>query len=127
MHMQAQHNITYHGGVSRERAVEFFSQAKAMLHMNQAFREPFGLAPVEANACGLPVIAFDHGAMRETIKHGETGFLVKSVAEVEDLIKSNAVSKISAKACRKNAERFSVKAMVSRYEELAKEALECPW
>jgi glycosyltransferase involved in cell wall biosynthesis len=86
--------------------------------------EPFGLAPVEANACGLPVICFDNGAMRETIVHGETGFLVKSVAEVEDLIRTNAVAGIKADACRKNAERFSTKAMVDAYEALAKEAVE---
>ncbi len=54
--------------------------------------------------------------MRETIKHGETGFLVKSVTEVEDLVRSNAVAKISPEACRKNAERFSVKAMTDAYE-----------
>ena len=49
------------------------------------YREPFGLAPVEAQLCGMPVIAWDNGAMRETIKHGETGFLVKTQQEMEDL------------------------------------------
>jgi glycosyltransferase involved in cell wall biosynthesis len=124
MRMMAVHNIKYHGGVSRQRAVEFFSAAKTLLHMNQHFREPFGLAPVEAQACGCPVIAFDNGAMRETIKHGETGFLVKSVAEVEELIRRDAVSQISAEACRENAQRFSVKLMVTRYEELCHEAVD---
>ena len=127
MHMMSVHNIKYHGGVSRERAVEFFSQAKALLHMNQCFREPFGLAPVEAQACGLPIIVFDLGAMRETVVHGKTGFLVKSVAEVEELIKHDAVKSIKSEDCRENAKRFSVKNMVSRYEELCYEALECPW
>jgi len=127
LHMMAQHNITYHGGVSRERAVEFFSSAKALLHMNQIFREPFGLAPVEMQATGGAVIAFDNGAMRETVIHGKTGYLVKSIEEVEDLIKTDAVSKIKPADCRKNAERFSVQKMVLRYEELCREALECPW
>lgn len=124
MRMISVHNIAYHGGVSRERTVEFFSTAKALLHMAKDFREPFGLAPVEAQACGLPVIAFDHGAMRETIQHGKTGFVVKTLDEVEKLIRDDAVSKISAGACRKNAERFSVKRMIDRYEALAKEAIE---
>src|SRR5262249_7100224 len=62
----ARNNITYHGGVSRARAVEFFSSARALLHPAFPFREPFGLTAVEAQACGCPVIASDHGALRET-------------------------------------------------------------
>jgi len=122
--MAAVNNIKFHGPSTRERTVDWYSGAKALLHMNQVFREPFGLAPVEAQACGLPVIAFDNGAMRETIIHGETGFVVKSVDEVEELIKTNAVAKISPEACRKNAERFSVKHMIDSYESLCKEAIE---
>lgn len=38
--------------------------------------EGFGLPPAEAQACGKPVVAFDHCAMPEVIKHGETGILV---------------------------------------------------
>lgn len=116
--------IIYHGGVDRTRTVEFFSKAKALFHMNQIFREPFGLAPVEAQACGCPVIAWDNGAMRETIKHGETGFLVKSVEEVEAHVRSNDVEKISPQVCRSNALRFSLDKMVERYEQLAKQAVE---
>ena len=37
--------------------------------------EPFGLAPLEANACGLPVIAVPEGGVRETVVHeGSTDF-----------------------------------------------------
>jgi len=124
MQMQAQHNIKYWGGVNRERAVEFFSTNKALLHMNLLFREPFGLAPVEAQLCGMPVIAFDNGAMRETIKQGVTGFLVKTQTEVEELIKSNAVASLKAADCIEWAAQFSVAKMIDRYEELAYEAID---
>lgn len=124
MRALAQHNITYHGGVSRQRAVEFFSTAKALLHPAFAFREPFGLSIVEAQACGAPVIASDHGACRELVKHGETGFVVKTVDEMRELIRTDAVSAIRPEACRANAERFSVEKMVARYEELCVEALD---
>lgn len=117
----------FHGGCSREKCVEWFSQAKAMLHMNQLFREPFGLAPVEAQMCGCPVIAFDNGAMRETIKHGETGFLVKTPEEVAELVKSDAVKKLKPERCREWASQFSIEKMVKRYEELCKEAIEGGW
>jgi glycosyltransferase involved in cell wall biosynthesis len=82
------------------------------------------MAPVEGMMTGLPCIAFDNGAMRETIKHKETGFLVKKEEEVEELIKTDAVSTIKPETCREWATQFSVKNMVVRYEELCKEALD---
>lgn len=120
----AKHNIVYHGGVSRSRTVEFFSTAKALLHPAFSFREPFGLSVVEAQACGAPVIVSDHGALRETVQHGETGFVVKTIAEMEECVRSDAVRSIRSDACRANAERFSVEKMVARYEELCVEALD---
>jgi glycosyltransferase involved in cell wall biosynthesis len=37
--------------------------------------EPFGLAPLEANACGVPVVAVPEGGIRETIVSGQNGLL----------------------------------------------------
>jgi glycosyltransferase involved in cell wall biosynthesis len=42
---------------------------------NASFEEPFGRSVAEAQAAGLPVIAFDSGAIREIVVSGETGFL----------------------------------------------------
>jgi glycosyltransferase involved in cell wall biosynthesis len=117
-------NIVYYGGKPREECVRFFNQGKALLHMNQLFREPFGLAPVEAQACGLPVIAFDNGAMRETVRHGLTGFLVKSPEEVETLIREDAVARINSSACIEWAKTFSIERMAETYERHIREALE---
>jgi glycosyltransferase involved in cell wall biosynthesis len=116
--------VVYHGEKSRVECVTFFSEAKALMHCNAIFREPFGLAPVEAMACGTPVIAWDYGAMRETVSDGKSGFLVRTMEQLEDLLKNDAVSSISTKQCRAWAEQFSIKNMVSRYEELCKEAVE---
>ena len=116
--------LIYHGEKSRKECVPFFSKAKALLHCNFVFREPFGLSPVEAQGCGCPVIASDVGAMRETVKDGETGFLARTPEEMEDLVRTNAVANISPKKCRAWAEQFSVENMVRRYEELCKEAVE---
>lgn len=38
--------------------------------------EPFGITPVEAMACGRPVVGSDTGGIRSTVVHGQTGFLV---------------------------------------------------
>ena len=116
--------LRYIGHQNRTECVEWFNNNKALLHPNQLYREPFGLAPVEAQLCGMPVIAWDNGAMRETVKHGETGFLVKSREEMEDLIKSDAVSTIKEKNCIEWASQFSYENMVNRYESLCYEAID---
>jgi glycosyltransferase involved in cell wall biosynthesis len=111
--------LRYVGGQNRSECSVWFNTNKALLHPNKLFREPFGLAPVESQLCGMPVIAWDNGAMRETVKHGETGFLVKSEDEMIDLIKADAVKKLKASDCEEWARQFSYENMVNRYEELA--------
>jgi glycosyltransferase involved in cell wall biosynthesis len=116
--------LRYIGPQNRAECVHWFNTNKAMLHPNQTFREPFGLAPLEAQLCGMPVIAWDNGAMRETIKVGETGFLVKTQEEMEDLVRKDAISSIKPSRCREWASQFSVQKMVDRYDALCKEALD---
>lgn len=119
----AKQNIYYYGPKDRDKCAEFFNSHLCLLHMNKEYREPFGLAPVEAQLCGMPVIAFDNGAMRETINPGKTGFLVKSEDEVEDLIKTDAYKSIDRAECRKWAEQFSITNMIQRYHALCVEAV----
>lgn len=118
------HNIVYHGGKNREECVRFFNTRSCLLHMNLHFREPFGLAPVEAQACGMPVIAFDNGAMREVLNGAETAFLVKTQEEVEMIVNNKAYLQIDPARCREWASQFSVQNMAKRYESLIIEAIE---
>lgn len=120
------------GSVGRGEAVWWFSQAFAMLHPNQRFREPFGLAPVEALACECPVVAWRNGAMEETIIDAETGKLVDSYDELVQTIKylqfndpvhGDKAADYYRKHCRAQAEKFSVENMCLRYEELCLEAI----
>lgn len=55
--------------------IELLNRASAMVYAPRL--EPFGLAPIEAGACGLPVVAVAEGGMRETVVDGVTGFLVR--------------------------------------------------
>lgn len=112
------------GGVSRGEAVWWMSQAYAFIHPNRDFREPFGLAPVESLACGLPVIHWNFGALPETM--GGRGYSCNSVKDLEDWIESNetmGIDETERRECRDQAKKFSIENMVNRYEELCQEAL----
>lgn len=116
------------GPATRGECVYWFSQAHCMLHPNLNFREPLGLAPLESQACGCPVIAWDYGAMRETVRHGETGFLVKSFEGLVSYIHAfNQKTPHGRDVMRQTAvdwaQTYSVQNMINRYEELCLEAV----
>lgn len=113
------------GGVSRTETVWWYSQAKAMLHPNMRFREPLGLAPLEAMACECPVIAWRYGALQETVKEGVSGWLVSSMDQLINAIRSvvNGGSEGMRKGAREWAKKFSLEVFVDRYDELIHEAV----
>jgi glycosyltransferase involved in cell wall biosynthesis len=61
-------------GISDEEIIDILNRSKMMLYAPRL--EPFGYAPLEANACGLPVIGVAEGGVRETIQDGVNGLLV---------------------------------------------------
>lgn len=63
-------NIKLMGYVSREILIEKMQKAKAFIH---AAEEDFGIAPVEAQACGTPVIGYGKGGLLDTVAEGKTG------------------------------------------------------
>lgn len=60
--------------VSDDELVLLYNQARALVY--SPVLEPFGLAPLEAMACGTPVVAVMEGGVRESVLDGETGRLV---------------------------------------------------
>lgn len=60
--------------ISDDEVVRLLSKAAAMIYTSRL--EPFGLAPLEANACGTPVVGIAEGGVKETIIDGVNGFLV---------------------------------------------------
>lgn len=127
--MADEHQIRIWGNQSRAECVHWYSQAHCMLHPNKRFREPLGLAPLEAQACGVPVLTWDFGAMRETVRHGETGWLVNSDEEFVQKVKEFAdpIPDSVRENCRNWAGNFSIVRMIKVYEKLCYEAIERPW
>ncbi len=61
--------------IGDDELVATLNRASVMVYAPRL--EPFGLAPIEAGACGLPVVAIAEGGIRETVRDGETGLLVQ--------------------------------------------------
>ncbi|MBU1449323.1 glycosyltransferase [Patescibacteria group bacterium] len=108
--------LHYLGRVSETKKVELLSKAKALVSpLIEPYFPVFDLTNVESMACGTPVVATDRGAMREIVKDGETGFVVKSVDEIPEVLER--IDEIDPSACRGWAANFSIDRMTDRYLE----------
>ena len=104
--------------VTDEQLVQLLSGAICMVYSSNL--EPFGFAPLEANACGTPVIAVAEGGVRETIIHKKNGFLVnqnpKEIAEYIFQLSQNQElrNEISAFAINNVKENWSLTSCTER-------------
>jgi glycosyltransferase involved in cell wall biosynthesis len=62
------------GFVTEARKVDLYGAAQVVV--NSSLKEGWGLTSIEANACGTPVVATDVPGLCDSVRHGETGFLV---------------------------------------------------
>ncbi|WP_293722871.1 glycosyltransferase [uncultured Cetobacterium sp.] len=70
----ADNNITFTGRISDEEVKDYLQRCKAMIFSAE---EDFGIVPLEAQACGRPVIAYGKGGALETVVDGVTGVFFK--------------------------------------------------
>jgi glycosyltransferase involved in cell wall biosynthesis len=79
--------------------------------------EPFGLAMIEALACGTPVIAWPHGSVREVVRNGVSGWIVEDVDAAVRAVGS--LDRVDRRQCRAEFEaRFTSERMASEYVEI---------
>jgi len=105
---KAKKNVELLGYQPFEVLKNYMQKAKAFIF---AAEEDFGIIPVEAQACGTPVIAYGKGGALETVLEGKTGILFKEQT-VESL--AEAIEKFEQKEdifdpfeIRKHAEKFN--------------------
>jgi glycosyltransferase involved in cell wall biosynthesis len=99
-------NIELRGRLGTEELVRLTQTARACVF---AAEEDFGIATVEAQACGTPVIAFGKGGARDIILPGQTGLFFEEQTADSIITAVNAFDAlaVSPAECRANAERFS--------------------
>ncbi len=92
-----------------------------------AAEEDFGILPVEAQACGTPVIAYGKGGALETVIENKTGIFFKEQT-VESLIEAVKVfekdeDRFDCNEIRKNAERFCKERFKREFREFVEKAM----
>ena len=115
-------NIRFLGRVPEDKLRELFSRCRAFIFPGL---EDFGIAPVEAQAAGRPVIAYAGGGALETVVEGVTGAFFHQQTP-EALIE--AIEKFDDKAydpaaIRRHAQRFDKKVFKRRLREFVEEKL----
>lgn len=119
-------NVELLGFASDETMADLMGRAKAFVF---AAEEDFGITPVEAQACGTPVICFGRGGARETVLDGESGLyfmeqntkeLLAAVAKFEQNYDKFEPAKIRENSLKFSRARFEaeIKSYVEKkYEE----------
>jgi glycosyltransferase involved in cell wall biosynthesis len=115
--------VEFCGRVDDDALAGLYARCLALIVPNV---EEFGIAAVEAQAAGRPVVAVGRGGVRETVVDGVTGVLVdgESAADLAAPLRAADFDHFDPAAIRANAERFSAaafrtnfKALVERYED----------
>jgi glycosyltransferase involved in cell wall biosynthesis len=113
-------DLEIHIGISEAELVSFYQRAAAFLYAPRL--EPFGFAPLEANACGTPVIGIAEAGVRETVVDGHNGLLV----DLDALQFGDAIDQLMSNAARARSlgrngaadvrQHWSLEASTSRLE-----------
>lgn len=109
-------NIEILGYQPDEVLKDYLKKARAFVF---AAEEDFGIIPVEAQACGTPVIAYGKGGATETVVDGKTGlfFYKQNIDSIIDAVNKfeKIADSLNPDEIRKNAERFSISRFKSEF------------
>ncbi len=99
-------NVEFLGWKSDEEIRALYQEARALVFPGE---EDFGIVPLEAQACGCPVVAYGVGGVRETVREGGTGlfFGEASAASLRTALRAFEEKTWDPSKLRAQAERFS--------------------
>ena len=119
---KANENIKFYDFLDAESVMNLVSKAKAFIH---AGIEDFGIAPVEAQSCGTPVIAFNKGGVSETVVDGKTGVLFEyqTAGAILDAIKRFNKIKFNYRLISEHAANYSEEKFISNVKKYVESKL----
>jgi glycosyltransferase involved in cell wall biosynthesis len=99
-------HVTFAGRLTDEQIRDEYRQARAVLLPGE---EDFGIVPVEAQACGRPVVALGRGGALETVVDGETGvlFAEPTADAMAAALERTSGMTFDSDRIRRHAEQFS--------------------
>jgi glycosyltransferase involved in cell wall biosynthesis len=103
--------VEFAGFVTEDRKRELFR--RTWVHVLASPNEGWGISNMEAAACGTATVASDSPGLRDSVRHGETGFLVPHgdvdalATRLRELLQDPALRDRMGDAARTFAERFS--------------------
>jgi glycosyltransferase involved in cell wall biosynthesis len=107
--------VEFVGEIDDAQKREFLGKSGALL-FPICWPEPFGLAVIEAMACGTPVVAYRNGSIPELVDHGLTGFIVNPGDEGGLVDAVRKISMLDREKVRRVFERrFTAKRMAADY------------
>jgi len=113
----AKPNVRFLGRVPDEQARDLLGRCRAFLFPGE---EDFGITPLEANACGKPVIAFAGGGALDYVTAGVTGefFREPSAQSLAEVVRQFDDRKYDAMTIRRHAEKFGTDVFKSKLSEM---------
>lgn len=119
--------VNYVGEIGEHEKAAFLGGARALLFPID-WPEPFGLAMIEAMACGTPIVAFRRGSVPEVVTDGETGYVVDSIDDAARVVER--IDDIDRRRCRSTFEKcFTARRMthdyLSAYHRIASKESSC--
>jgi glycosyltransferase involved in cell wall biosynthesis len=112
-------DVRYAGHLTHDQLPDFFARGSVFIS-SPAWAEPFGLAMVEAMACGTPVAALARGAAAEVVSSG--GGVLARTSTVEGLATAiRDASRLDRRGVRRSAQLFDKSIMLHRYETMLRE------
>jgi len=113
--------VEFRGHVADEEVRDLMHRCTALIFPGQ---EDFGITPVEAQACGKPVLAFKGGGALETVIEGETGRFFDQVnTSLTDAIRASEATIWNPERIRSNAEGFGEATFHDRMGEIISRAM----
>lgn len=119
----ANENVEFLGRQPDDVVKKYMSECKALLFPGE---EDFGIVPVEAQACGRPVIAYGKGGVLDSVINGKTGvfFEEQNVESLKEAINKFETMEFNKQEIRKHALQFDEKVFQEKIKKFIEEVSE---